>query len=49
MGLKRPKERRNEMTFNEWLNEMFGTDVDACDIPEDDYMELREQWEKETA
>lgn len=27
-------------TFKEWLNDLFGTEVDECDLDEDSYSEL---------
>ena len=30
------------MSFKEWVDDMFGADVDLCDIDEDSYIELEE-------
>lgn len=29
------------MTFHEWLNDLFGTEVDECDLDEESYAELK--------
>lgn len=33
------------MTFKEWLDEKFGTEVDVNDLEEDDYIDLQEEYE----
>ncbi len=35
------------MTFNEWLNELYGCEVDVCDLTEEDAAELYAEYEKE--
>lgn len=36
------------MSFNEWINELYGCEVDLCDMSEDEVADLYEEWEKET-
>lgn len=35
------------MTFHEWVNELFGTEVDLNDLSDDEYAELEEQYREE--
>lgn len=35
------------MSFQEWINELYGCCVDLYDIPEEDLVELEKQYEEE--
>lgn len=34
------------MGFREWLNNLFGCEIDPMDIPEEDYVEFYAEWLK---
>ncbi len=36
------------MSFKEWVDELYGTVVDLCDMTEDEVAELYEMYEEES-